>query len=436
MADAALSVPTHRRSRKAMWFSLHGWFALPIWGFLAFICVTGTLSVLSEEITWLTTPEIRASKPDENADVSYAAIIASVHASYAGAEIRSIQITQAYITSLVRITMPDGSAKRLHVNQYTGKIQGEMTGTGFRGFILALHGWLLFPWQDDYNLGWYLVCALSIPLLGSIISGLIVFKHFYRVIFRPTLRFSMGRRVFWGDLHRLVAAWSIWFAILISMSGLWFLVQAVLDQNHINIRPDKVRLHQPAVSTTETVIANKQFNEDLLDSILAQTKSTFPDLHITYLEFPEESADTLLMYGKRDFSILRDNANSLNFNPANGDLVASWSASDLSALQWLPALFMPLHFGDFAGLTSKIIWFFFGCLVSILVSSGFFIWSKRTFNTTRQSLKKVTTSVAINGSSQAISQRKHHDRQRKNVKRIAFWASWLIMLVPVYFFFQ
>ncbi|MET0355511.1 MAG: PepSY-associated TM helix domain-containing protein [Cellvibrio sp.] len=429
MTESPLPVP-HRTSRKAsngktlnrkaLWFSLHGWFALPIWGLLAFICITGTLSVLSEEITWLINKESRAYKTDATADINYPSILASIEARYPGAEINSIQFTQPYIASRVRISLTDSQAKALHVNQYTGQIQGEITGTGFRGFILALHGWLLFPWNDNYSVGWYLVTALSIPLLGSIISGLIIYKHFYRVILRPRLRLSMGARVFWGDLHRLIAAWSIWFVIIISVSGLWFLVQGVLDHNNIKIYPEKVRLH-------DAVTENKSSQKNIfIDRVIPQTKTLVPNLEITYIEFPQDASDTLMIQGKKPFSLLRGTANTLNFDPYNGSLIATKSASDLSSIQFMPVLLMPLHFGDFAGLISKLIWFFFGCLVSILVCSGFVIWSKRTFHVSKK----------IPNTNKKIDAETDKQHQRKKIKQLLFCISWLIVILPIYFFFQ
>lgn len=116
--------------------------------------------------------------------------------------------------------------------------------------MLALHGWLLFPWQDNYSVGWYLVTSVSIPLLGSLITGLLVFKRFWRVYYWPRLR--------------------------------------------------------------------------------------------------------------------------------------TRGIEDLTALQLISVSMVPLHFGDFGGLVFKLIWFLFGGLLSIMVCSGFFIWSRRTLVSTKK----------------------------------------------------
>ena len=52
------------KKASSLWFALHGWLGLPIWGFLFLICLTGSVATISQEIVWLAQPEVRASKPD------------------------------------------------------------------------------------------------------------------------------------------------------------------------------------------------------------------------------------------------------------------------------------------------------------------------------------------------------------------------------------
>ncbi|MCY1452653.1 PepSY-associated TM region [compost metagenome] len=48
----------------------------------------------------------------------------------------------------------------------------------------------------------------------------------------------------------------------------------------------------------------------------------------------------------------------------------------------------PLHTGDFGGLTIKLIWAFFGLVLSMMVLSGLLIWTKRTAQATAAALKR------------------------------------------------
>ncbi len=247
--------------------------------------------------------------------------------------------------------------------------------------MLALHGWLLFPWQDNYSVGWYLVTAVSIPLLGSLITGLLVFKRFWRVYYRPRLRIDKGARIFWGDFHRLLGGWSIWFVLVISLSALWFLVQGVLYQNHIDIFPQTPQLSSESLPVTTD---GQPPGKISVDQAVAATRAVYPDLQIKYIEFPKNAYSVQTITGKRGFPLFRDTANAVYLNPYTGEPVRTQGIEDLTALQLISVSMVPLHFGDFGGLVFKLIWFFFGGLLSIMVCSGFFIWSRRTLVSTKK----------------------------------------------------
>ena len=98
---------------------------------------------------------------------------------------------------------PDGGERTIYVNPYTGAIQGEKSTFDLRQLLRELHGWLLIPFTAKYSPGWYIVSAMSIPLMGSLITGLFVYKKFWRAFLRPRLRIGAGRP---GLLGRLSSA--------------------------------------------------------------------------------------------------------------------------------------------------------------------------------------------------------------------------------------
>lgn len=379
MAESSIKTP--RRLNKLFWFALHGWLSIPIWGLLLLISVTGTLCVVSQEITWLSSPKVRADNSDGAPPLSLDTLASAVTQAHPSAQIQSVQINAPYFAYLIRASLPNGDRKSLHVNQYTGQLQGEARGISFRGFMLALHGWLLFPWQDNYSVGWYIVTAVSLPLLGSLITGLVLFKRFWRVLYRPRLRIGKGARVFWGDAHRLMGVWSMWFVLIISVSGFWFLIQGVLSQNNVPIYASAPSLKRDSVPITADGSAPVHAS---LDRAVDSARALYPDLQVKYIEFPNHAYAVLTVRGTRGISPLRDHANAVHFNPYSGDIVAARSAADLSPVQFASALLVPLHFGDFGGLVSKGIWLVFGCLLSLMIGSGLIIWSKRTLGATQE----------------------------------------------------
>jgi hypothetical protein len=96
------------------------------------------------------------------------------------------------------------------------------------------------PFTNGFSWGWYLVSFLGLPMLASLVTGLVVYKRSGKAFFKPTLRIRHGARIFWGDFHRLSGIWSIWFIAVISITGTWFLIQAILADNQISISSEPI----------------------------------------------------------------------------------------------------------------------------------------------------------------------------------------------------
>ncbi len=168
-----------------MWFLFHGWCSLPIWLLFCFVCLTGTVAVLSHEITWLTNPAARALNPDALPEKSVAEMVENVQRAYPDADVSNVMLFEPYLVNAVVFSDVDKPFAIAYVNQYSGEIQEVNSGITFIGFMRSLHGWLLFPWQNGFSVGYYLVSGLSLLMLGSVISGMVIYKRFWRSFFSP-----------------------------------------------------------------------------------------------------------------------------------------------------------------------------------------------------------------------------------------------------------
>lgn len=270
----------------------------------------------------------------------------------------------------------------LYVNPYTGRIQGEKSAFDLREFLRELHGWLLIPFTAEYSPGWYIVSAMSIPLMGSLITGLVVYKKFWRAILRPRLRLNQGARVFWGDFHRLAGLWSIPFIAIMSVTALWFLIEACLadagykvpgEEEHPNVHRRQMALGASR-ATVETVT---------VDRAIEIARDHFPGFTPAYVELPTEAYHPIEIAGRSAYPLVFEIA---YINPYSGKVLATRSISNRSAYALTTESMRPLHTGDFAGLWLKFVYFGFGLLLTSLSFSGMMVWTKRSIRASSQFL--------------------------------------------------
>lgn len=375
-----------KKSRSKLWFLVHSWLALPIWFFVLIVCVTGTLAVVSQEIVWLANPDIRASQPSDDAELlSYDQVIAAIKQAEPLTIVESIsRPDESHFALTAQVSYPDGRSVAVYVNPYSGVIQGISPDFNFQAFTRALHGWWLVPFTNGFSWGWYLVSFLGIPLLVSLITGLVVYKKFWKGFLKPTLRFNHGARIFWGDFHRLSGIWSIWFIAVISITGIWFLIEALLFDNQISISSEPVI---PVVARESVPLSADGSPPKMIDLdnaiLIAQEK--IPGLEVSFVSLPSNAYSHLNIGGRGWYPLMFQTA---TINPYNGDIDASRLLSDRTGLEFVTESMRPLHTGDFGGLWIKLIWFFFGLVLSMMVLSGLLIWTKRTALATANALKR------------------------------------------------
>lgn len=381
MSDPLASRPEGQTAkppgRGRLWLTLHGWFALPIWAFLFFVCVTGTLASVSREIAWLVDPRVRASNPEDRPRVGYDAMADAMRREYPDAEVLWIHEDEPYLAAFVGVGLPDAVWGTAYVNPYTAEVQGLTKGLNFPELMRELHGWLLLPWTRGTSIGYYLVGAMAVALIGLIVTGFKVHKRVWRTLRRPPrLRTDRGARVWWGDLHRVVGAWALWFGATISVTGTWFLTQGILWDAEIpfeHLAAELARDDMPVVTR-----GAPPPERIALDEVAAAARTVAPALDITWLVVPVTPYGTFEVLGEDGPAFMGDYATAVYLNPWTGDVVESYPVGSLGPVGIVDHMADPLHYGNFAGLWSRLIWFVFGCGLSALMFSGMMVWTKRT----------------------------------------------------------
>ena len=363
-----------------IWFAAHGWLGLPLWALMVFVCLTGSVATVSQEITWLVDPSVRANAPSADAEpLGLDAIAAAVKRAEPDVIVtKLVRPVKSNLALKATVSRPNGTATTLHVNPYTGAIQGVAPDFDLQQFLRALHGWLLTPFRGGYPLGWFAVAALSLPLLGSLVTGIVVHKKFWRLYARPRLRIAAGARAFWGDFHRLSAVWALPFVAIMGVTACWFLIEAVLFENGVMTRNAAI---PPVLARDATPVSPARPPLVGFDQAVKAAQGAAPDLSLHSVTIAQNAYALIEVEGRGAYPLLLE---TVGVNPYDGAVGWTRRVSDRAGWELVTESMRPLHTGDFAGLWLKLVYFVFGLLLTGLVLSGMMVWTKRTVRATAE----------------------------------------------------
>ncbi|MDX1588181.1 MAG: PepSY-associated TM helix domain-containing protein [Oleiphilaceae bacterium] len=348
------------------WFRIHS-FTGVITGLLLFvICWSGSFAVISHEIDWLVTPEARVDVGESR--VSWGTILQAARAGHPDGSISWMQ-APLYPGSAAQVILdtPKHSALRVYINPYTGDIQGTQSSFNVQRFFRSFHMNLFIPNTGGVAIGLYLVSLFSLTMLISLVAALCFYKRWWRRFFR----FKGGTgRVLLSELHKVTGLWSLWFSLIISVTGAWYLYET-LQAEPFNYVGGVVEAPAPS--------SDPDLPSLPLDEVLGRAGAVWPELEIGTIAYGWSSpgSDTVYLEGQAGFPLVRDRANQMHLDPRTGEILWKNSAGDLP-LYWLWSnMADPLHFGHFAGLWSKVVWFVFGLVLCGLILTGTWLHAHR-----------------------------------------------------------
>lgn len=370
--------------------AVHGWSGTILGVFLYLIVLTGSVAVFSHEIgLWSAGGSSHASPFGVGFDARIKEIAATVDPEYLE-EVQIYQNSSGHVIAFFHGHEQNASGQledkgtRFTLNASTYEVlrrdegfRTEMPGDtegALDEFIVQLHVNLHAPnpW------GLYATGILGFIMLYAAISGIILHKHLIRDIFvSPRLSSLLLNK---RDRHILAGSWSLPFGFILAFTGAFFSFAGSVGLPVVAM----VAFGGDQEKLIETVIGNPApvnetpmalANLDLVigkSTLEAGTAPTFigvnhwgrADAMITLNHPAEEAA----LYG----------ANHM-FNGATGEyqgikpIVGQKQSTSGDVL----ALIGPLHFGNFGGLLSKIVWFSLGLATCYVTITGLQLWTQR-----------------------------------------------------------
>jgi len=378
-------------------FKIHGWLGLNLGLILFVICFSGTFAVLSNEFDWLVNEDMHIERQDRNPDWQKMTVslkeqfpeavnLGMYKGTYTG--------NGDYFATVAYMSMPDDQTLKVYLNPKTGEVKGYTSFFNTQRFFRTFHRRFF-----DGNRGIFIVTLLSIPMLIIIVVGFLFYKGWLKNLF--TLRLNRKKRIKWSDTHKIAGIWSLLFALLITITGLFYFYELIMlsvDKNDALIMPRPDQVAASNLADYGSTIQLKSVNT-YVDSAL----KAYPGLDIRGIRLPQKTGDFVYINGQEGNLLTRDRANHVLLDPATSEVVHVLKSSDMSILPFITDIADPLHFGYFGGLTTKILWFVFGLIVSLSILSGTYIWVIKTVEKSQTKpdgdgfpwLRGITVSVTI-----------------------------------------
>lgn len=377
------------RSRR-VWSWIHTWSSLVCTAFMLLLCLTGLPLIFSDEIDELqgkgfAQAEMPADTPRATADAVAASAVAQFPGKvplYLFAEEDTPDLW--YVKLDTRVDTDETRAVLVGIDARTAEVLGVPEfGKGFMSVMYRLHVDLYAGLWGKLFLG-----AMGLLLVVALVSGIVLYPPFMRKLDFGTVRHERGRKIRWLDLHNLLGAVTLCWALVVGATGVvntWaeLILKAWQRDQMATLAAGRASVILPGSehrSASERDLPTAQF-------VLQRALAAEPDMTLRMMAWP----GTLLTTRDHYAVILHGNTpltkrmrQALLVDPKTGDVLRA------SARPWYVTVFQlsqPLHFGDYGGMPLKILWAVLDLLTIVVLGSGLYLWiARRRWRTVNASL--------------------------------------------------
>lgn len=366
------------------WFAIHS-FTGVFGGLMLFIlCWSGTFAVVSHELDWLANRNLQVTPHTTPTD--WQQLYTAVQSAHPAGAVRWLDAPKyKNFAATVVVDLPHQNSVRVLVNSATGEITGSSSYFTIQRFFRSFH----MSFFDVAGIGYWIVYIFSLVFFTSIVSALVFFRKWWRQFFR--FKWETGPKL-WSELHRFSGVWSLWFSIIIAVTGIWYLIEASRAEI------DGVYAYAGDAEYSLNAIPGPQSDKQLpflsLNELVAKTAKVRPDIAVSQISLNVEEGIVTIM-GRAGNPLIRDRANHLVFDWRTAEILYHQKASELPVYWIISHLADPLHFGDFGSFTLKLVWVFFSIALCLIILSGTWLYANKTLRRSADIRNKLSVFVGI-----------------------------------------
>ncbi len=333
------------------------------------VCLTGTLSVLVDELKLLEQPPPGAAVASAKLDAG--ALNAAVTATMAHEPSATAIYALAPTTPSQRLTLtaygPDGE------NAFIADQHGSVVPqhTPFTDFVTDLHMTLTAPapW------GSLIVGITGAALLALIISGVLAHPRIFRDAFR--LRLDGSQRLREAEIHNRLSVWGLPFHIAVTLSGALFGLAnlTVLTVAGLGFHGDTERVLTPIVGPPVAADSRPAFLPNL-GALVSRAQAAVPNSRLGYVGVERPGTRGARITVEVGTSERLPRGDAFYFDAQGRQIGRGRFMTGPAGLQVYSGA-AQVHFGFFGGLPLRLIYVLLGSALTYVTASGFTIWLER-----------------------------------------------------------
>ncbi len=342
-------------------FVLHTWFGLVAGLFIFVFFCTGSIIVFREELNVWQNPHLFRVEPRDHA-LSFNELYTQAKQQVPDLYLYSFRYIPRAPDETIEMRVYDpvqNDYPLLYLNPYTGDVLGVERNSIY-DILLHLHYTFYLG-----RIGELMAAIFALCLLGSIITGTIVYRKFFfkALLFRIPLSFQNWRFAMSG-LHRLLGSWALLFNLVLAFSGFYMMLYAFDFSEHFKSQSSLFESEPPLVMQN-------------LDSLINRTTGIIPNFKLHYVDFPRKKDDPIRITGKSNALLFGDYNNAVSFNYETGEVKEIFREEELTNLEKFEYALYTLHYGQYGGISIKVLYSFFALAGVVITVSGFSLWYRR-----------------------------------------------------------
>jgi len=365
--------------KRSLLVRLHLWLGLSLGALLVLIGLSGSVMIFRYELERVFFPALTRSTSSGIGDLD--ACLAAAQAVNPQKTVRTLRLPINADGTLEWLTIPIGqTTKEQATTVYTDPHNCKVLGTrgprkDVMSFLVNFHHALLLGKN-----GAYLQTAIALTAIFMAISGLIQWWP------KSWTWSRMQPRANARPLHYAIGFWAMWPLLLIAVTAIYMAWRSDINKALLGEANPKVNAltksgnEAAKPNAAGTSPAKKVATPLTLRAVMDAAHSAKPDATWRILTLPLKPKDpfTITYQLPGEYGRTGNNQISLKANPDGTARATAVSELHLSSpmKRFLTEL-MQIHYGEFGGIATRLLWCATGFAPAVLFFSGLLLWRRR-----------------------------------------------------------